>query len=132
MYEDLIKALRFCGAGKEPCSNCPFWQKLDPVDCQTQIMLRAADVLDRIDGAPETLQDPCYVTGYMQALQDVLDVFGYIQDDLKRHSRKQNQRTYTAIVQCMLDNRAALRESRKAFVRCNDKVSSGFEVWEGK
>lgn len=46
--QELIYALRFCGAGKEPCSKCPFWQRLDPSDCQTQIMLKAADELERL------------------------------------------------------------------------------------
>ena len=50
MENELSKALRFCGAGKEPCSKCPFWQRLDPADCQTEIMLKAADELDRLSG----------------------------------------------------------------------------------
>lgn len=48
MENELSKALRFCGAGKEPCSKCPFWKRLDPADCQIQIMLKAADELDRL------------------------------------------------------------------------------------
>ena len=48
MENELSKALLFCGAGKEPCSKGPFWQRLDPADCQTQIMLKAADELDRL------------------------------------------------------------------------------------
>ena len=50
MENELSKALRFCGAGKEPCSKCPFWQRLDPADCQTEIMLKAAEELDRLSG----------------------------------------------------------------------------------
>lgn len=47
--EDLIKALRICGAGEEPCSRCPFWKvSTDPFGCQTHIMLRAADELERL------------------------------------------------------------------------------------
>lgn len=48
MQDNLIEALRFCAAGKLPCSKCPFWKLLDPADCQTQIMLKAADELERI------------------------------------------------------------------------------------
>ena len=37
---------------------------------------------------------PCYVQGYTAALQDVLEQFGEIQLDLKRHNKKQNYNTY--------------------------------------
>ena len=48
MQDNLIEALRFCAAGNVPCSKCPFWKLLDPADCQIQIMLQAADELERI------------------------------------------------------------------------------------
>ena len=48
MQDNLIEALRFCAAGKLPCSKCPFWKVLDPADSQTKIMLTAADELERI------------------------------------------------------------------------------------
>ena len=73
--------------------------------------------------------DPCYVQGYTAALQDVLEAFAEIQMDLKRHGRKQNYKTYKSIVECMLENRTILRETADAFVRCNDRTESGFEVW---
>ena len=74
--------------------------------------------------------DPRYIQGYTAALLDVLDVFEYVQDDLKLHKRRQNDKTYKAIVKCMLENRAALRENPDCFIRCNDKVDGGFELWE--
>lgn len=73
-----------------------------------------------------------YVQGYTAALMDVVDVFKYIDDDLKHHKRKQNAKTYQAMVNCMLENRAVLRECLDAFVRCNDKVDGGFEVFIGR
>lgn len=73
-----------------------------------------------------------YVQGYTAALQDVLNTITEIQCDLKIHKRKQNYKTYTAILECMLKNRAILREEPYAFVRCNDNVESGFEVYIGK
>ncbi len=54
MQDNLIEALRFCAAGKLPCSKCPFWKLLDPADCQTQIMLKAADELERLYGQTVT------------------------------------------------------------------------------
>lgn len=74
--------------------------------------------------------DFTYVQGYTAALLDVLDVFAYIQDDLKLHKRRQSAQTYKAIVQCILQNRAALRENPDTFIRCNDNIDGGFELWE--
>lgn len=76
--------------------------------------------------------DGMYVDGYRAALQDVLEVLDYIRVDLKLHKRKQNYKTYKAIVECMLANHAILREEPYAFVRCNDNVDGGFEVFIGK
>lgn len=73
--------------------------------------------------------DPMYIQGYTAALLDVLDVFAYIQEDLKLHKRRQSAKTYQAIVQCMLQNRAALREDPDTFIRCNDNIEGGFELW---
>lgn len=70
-----------------------------------------------------------YVQGYTAALQDVIETFENIDVDLKAHKRKRNAKTYLAIVQCMLDDRVILRENPKAFVRCNDAVDGGFEVF---
>ena len=42
----LAKALRFCGAGKEPCRSCPYFAELDPFDCQTQLMVKAAEIIE--------------------------------------------------------------------------------------
>ena len=76
------------------------------------------------------IHDPCYLQGYTAALLDVLDVIEYIQEDLKAHRRKQSAATYMALIKCMLEHRAALRENPAAFMRCNDHVAGGFELWE--
>jgi len=73
--------------------------------------------------------DPCYVQGYTAALQDVVETFKNIQTDLKDHKRKQNAKTYLAILSCMLENRTILRETTDSFIRCNDNAASGFELW---
>ena len=71
--------------------------------------------------------DPCYIQGYTAALLDVLNTFGLIQADLKAHKRKQSLKTYSGIIQCMLENRTILRETADAFIRCT--ASGEFEVW---
>ena len=70
-----------------------------------------------------------YVQGYTAALQDVLETIEIIQTDLKLHKRRQNAKTYKSIIECMIKNRAILREEPDAFVRCNDNVNGGFEVY---
>lgn len=71
-----------------------------------------------------------YVQGYTAALQDVLSTIGKdMEEDLKRHKRRQNLKTVRAIVECMLKNRAIFREEPYAFVRCNDEADGGFEVY---
>lgn len=73
-----------------------------------------------------------YVQGYTAALQDAIDVFNYIDKDLQAHKRKRTAKTYQAIAKCMLDNRAILREEPNAFVRCNNSIDGGFEVYVAK
>lgn len=73
-----------------------------------------------------------YSQGYTAALKDVLDTINYIDNDLTKHRRRRNRKTYAAIVQCMIDNRELLRENPYAFVRCNDKCEGGFEVYCNK
>ncbi len=70
-----------------------------------------------------------YVQGYTSALQDVLKTIEDIQVDLKHHKRRQSAKTYKAIIECMIKNRAILREEPGAFVRCNDNADGGFEVY---
>lgn len=71
-----------------------------------------------------------YVQGYLAALQDVYNTIDHIQCDLKVHKRKQNAKTYMAIIDCMIKNRSIFREEPGAFVRYND---SGYETYiEGK
>lgn len=72
---------------------------------------------------------PEYVQGYTAALKDAIAVVDLIQYDMKQHKRKQNYKSYRAILRCMLENRTILREHPDAFVRCNDAVEGGYEVY---
>ena len=70
-----------------------------------------------------------YARGYSDALVNVLYTIEHIDSDLTRHKRRRNKNTYSAIIRCMLENRAELRDNPNSFVRCNDKCESGFEVY---
>lgn len=78
------------------------------------------------------ISEPCYIQGYTAAIQDAIEVVEYIQKDLECHGRKQNAKTYTAILKCMLKGRVLLRESSTAFVRCSDHAKDGFEIWDSR
>ncbi len=45
-YKKLADGIRFCGTAKDPCRFCPYYGELDPIDCQTKIMLKAADIIE--------------------------------------------------------------------------------------
>ena len=56
-----------------------------------------------------------------------------IEEDLKSHKRRQNAKTFRALIRCMIENRTALREIPNAFIRCNNNAKDGFELWwEGR
>lgn len=45
-YKKIADALRVCGVGKGPCRSCPYFAELDPFDCQTQVMYKAAEIIE--------------------------------------------------------------------------------------
>ena len=73
-----------------------------------------------------------YAHGYTDALMKVFDTIEHIDSDLTAHKRRRNKKTYSAIIRCMIENRAELRDNPFAFVRCNDKCEGGFEVFVKK
>lgn len=72
--------------------------------------------------------DSMYVQGYLAALQDVDETIKSIQLDLKHNKVRQNAKTYSEIVKCMIKNRAILREEPYSFVRYNNQKKC-FEVY---
>lgn len=77
----------------------------------------------------DKLSPSLFVQGRTVALMDVLEIIDCVQSDLKRHKRKQNYKTYRAIIECMIENRTILREVTESFVRCKDDVNSDLEVF---
>lgn len=70
-----------------------------------------------------------YIQGYTAALQDAIWTVEHITEDMKLHKRRQRQKEYTNLLKCMLANRARLREDPYAFVRCNNNIPGGYEVF---
>lgn len=46
--DQLAKGLRFCAGSKEPCHSCPYFGELDPFDCQSQVMYKAAEIIEEM------------------------------------------------------------------------------------
>lgn len=78
----------------------------------------------------EKLHSLEYADGYRNALMDVLETLKNIDVDMKIHKRKRTAKEYTALIQCMLENRIILRENIDAFVRCSS--NGGYEVYDSK
>lgn len=71
-----------------------------------------------------------YIRGYTKAIQDLQEVFTYIQPDLKGHHKNINNKLSLALLTCCLENREKLRERWDGFIRFNGQTKT-FE-WFGK
>ena len=45
-YKRIADAIRFCAGSKEPCHSCPYFGELDPFDWQSQVMYKAAELIE--------------------------------------------------------------------------------------
>ena len=65
-----------------------------------------------------------YIRGYTKAIQDIIEVFEYMNDDLTHNNMRMNYLWAQKILKCCLENREKLREDRSGFVRA-EKSESG-------
>lgn len=70
-----------------------------------------------------------YNRGYTKAIMDIQEVFSYINDDLKYHRKRMNDKVAKELLECCLQNRENLRESVNGFIRWNNKLDK-FEFYE--
>ena len=72
-----------------------------------------------------------YAIGFTKGLIKVREMLtSGLVNDMKRHNMRFTQRTMIDIINCMIDNRATLRDNPFAFVRCTK--DGKFEVYEGE
>lgn len=57
--------------------------------------------------------------GYTKAIQDITEVFTYVQDDLLYHKKRLNFKLAIEILKLCLHNRESIRENRSGFIRWN-------------
>lgn len=72
--------------------------------------------------------------GYTKAIQDVIEIFNYIQPDLKHHHKNLNGKLSVELLNCILENRGQLRDSvfglpNQGFIRYNGKLNK-FEYYK--
>ena len=75
-----------------------------------------------ISGLPRLSRD--YNEGYRKAIQDIIEVFDYMNNDLKVHNIRMNYKWAEKILKCCLENRAKLRDNFNGFIR-TEKSESG-------
>lgn len=62
-----------------------------------------------------------FIRGYTRAIQDVQEIFDYVQNDLKYHHKKLNAKLVKELLKVILKNRANIREETDGFIRWNNK-----------
>lgn len=62
--------------------------------------------------------------GYTRAIQDVIEVFAYVNGDLKHNHMRINYNWAEKILKCCLENRVKLRDNWNGFIR-TEKSESG-------
>lgn len=77
---------------------------------------------------PEKLSGD-FIRGYTKAVQDIQEVFQYIQTDLKFHRKTLTSKLCSQLLACCLKNRERLRESLNGFIRWNTQKKD-FEFYE--
>lgn len=68
-----------------------------------------------ISGLPRLSGD--YNKGYTKAIQNIIEVFEYINDDLKHNNMRMNYKWAEKILKCCLENRKKLRDDWNGFIR---------------
>ena len=75
-----------------------------------------------ISGLPRLSDE--YNRGYTKAIQDIIEVFDYVNNDLKCHNIRMNYNWADRILKCCLENREKLRDDWNGFIR-TEKSESG-------
>lgn len=75
-----------------------------------------------ISGLPKLSGD--FNKGYTKAIQDMIEVFNYVNRDLQFNNMRMNYKWAEKILKCCLENREKLRDDWNGFVR-TEKSESG-------
>ena len=53
-----------------------------------------------------------FIRGYTKAIQDISEVFDYVNNDLKCHKKRLNDKLAKELLKCILENRENIREDK--------------------
>ena len=118
------------------CSDCGAFQKwlgkdelqafehsMESRICDERMILTQSG-LERLSGD--------YNCGYRTAIQDVIEIFEYVQEDLKSHHKNLTYKIAQQLLKCCLENREKIRERKNGgFIRFNAQLGD-FEYFEYK
>lgn len=62
--------------------------------------------------------------GYTRAIQDIEDVFVYVQNDLEAHKKRFNFKLIVRLLELFLRYRENFRENRSGFIRWNTGLNN--------
>lgn len=72
-----------------------------------------------------------YNNGYRKAIMDVIDIFSFVESDLRHHRKGMTFKTANKLLKCILENREKIRDGWHGFIRFNGGMND-FEWFEGK
>lgn len=70
-----------------------------------------------------------YIRGYTRAIMDIIEIFEYIQPDLKNHHKNLNGKLAMQLLKVILENRGKIRDGWNGFIRFNGKLNN-FEYFK--
>lgn len=65
-----------------------------------------------------------FIRGYTKAIQDIEDVFVYVQEDLNSRRKHFNFKLIIRLLELFLKHRENFRENGKGFIRWNKKLNN--------
>ena len=79
-----------------------------------------------ITGLPKLSGD--FNKGYTKAIQDIIEVFDYMNNDLKAHNIRMNYAWAEKILKCCLENRMKLRDGWNGFIRIEKSDNKKWDI----
>ena len=64
-----------------------------------------------------------YNRGYTRAIQDIIEIFKYIQTDLEHHHKRMNQKLAMQLLNTVLKERSYIRDISDGFIRFNGQLN---------
>ena len=73
--------------------------------------MKDGDFVERLSGE--------YNRGYSRAIQDIIEIFEYIQSDLSFHKKRINAKLALRLLKVILTEREKIRDNWRGFIRWN-------------